>query len=35
MMEGEGKWDKDMAKGVLEEGESGGLEELEQAVWAL
>jgi hypothetical protein len=34
-MEGEGKQDKDIAEGVLGEGESGGMEELEWAVQAL
>jgi hypothetical protein len=34
-MEGEGEQDKDIAEGVLGEGESGGMEERELAVWAL
>jgi hypothetical protein len=34
-MKGEGEWDKDIAEGVLGEGELGGMEEWEHAVWAL
>jgi hypothetical protein len=35
MMEGEGKWDEDIAERVLVEGESGRMEEWKHAVRAL